>query len=266
MCPPLRFALWLFRATVGEQAKRLAGCNTSLPSSPIPPPFKVRRADVCNRGFSGYNTRWALKAAPKVLGPGALRDTCLVTIFLGANDSVAAGERQHVPLEEYVANLRSLVGTVRESTAGNDVKCNVVLIGPPPICDAQHRVFSLEKWGVEASRTNANTTVYAQRVVELGKELGVPVVDLLPAMLAESQDSGREFLSDGLHLSPRGQAFVFDRLLAVIHDSFPELVVTPDAKTGQNANSSSSSALPHLLPYHDAFQLGGDCAAVLERR
>ena len=62
-----------------------------------------RRADVLNRGYSGYNTRWILEHVRRdtgvVPGGGA---TKLVTCFFGANDASLPEHnlRQHVPLEE----------------------------------------------------------------------------------------------------------------------------------------------------------------------
>ena len=61
-----------------------------------------RRADVLNRGFSGYNTRWTLAAASSLqLGPHG--DAALTVLFLGANDAAlhSLNPRQHVPLPEY---------------------------------------------------------------------------------------------------------------------------------------------------------------------
>ena len=60
-----------------------------------------RRADVLNRGYSGYTTRWALELLPHVFAE--LEASCanrrvLVTVFFGANDSAMLEEnpRQHV--------------------------------------------------------------------------------------------------------------------------------------------------------------------------
>ena len=49
----------------------------------------ARRADVLNRGYSGYNTRWALELLPHVLpaAPAPATPPTLVTVFFGANDS-----------------------------------------------------------------------------------------------------------------------------------------------------------------------------------
>lgn len=71
------------------------------------------------RGYSGYNTRWALKVMERVF-PGAVGDggeyPSAVTVFFGANDACLP-ERcsgfQHVPLLEYKENLRSIVSFLK---------------------------------------------------------------------------------------------------------------------------------------------------------
>jgi len=60
-----------------------------------------RRADVLNRGFSGYNSGWFLKFAATDEGKADLFEhegVRLVTIFFGANDASdpVLNKRQHV--------------------------------------------------------------------------------------------------------------------------------------------------------------------------
>lgn len=71
------------------------------------------------RGYSGYNTRWALKVLERVFpeaeggGDGVDADAPLaVTVFFGANDACLpdrCSAFQHVPVDEYKHNLRSVV-------------------------------------------------------------------------------------------------------------------------------------------------------------
>lgn len=75
--------------------------------------FHVMKADVVLRGYSGYNTRWALKVINKVFpandGGG---DPLAVTVFFGANDAALPdryGAFQNVPLDEYKTNLHAIV-------------------------------------------------------------------------------------------------------------------------------------------------------------
>ena len=67
-----------------------------------------RRADVMNRGFSGYTTRW-LAAAPSASSVPHAR-VLLTTIFLGSNDAAVKGDRHHVPLDEFQENLQARRG------------------------------------------------------------------------------------------------------------------------------------------------------------
>lgn len=70
------------------------------------------------RGYSGYNTRWALKVLERAF-PG--RDDggeapLAVTVFFGANDACLPDRCsgfQHVPLDEYKQNLRSIVSFLK---------------------------------------------------------------------------------------------------------------------------------------------------------
>lgn len=71
----------------------------------------VMKADVVLRGYSGYNTRWALKVIHKVFPAGG--DAPLaVAVFFGANDASLPDRHsgfQHVPLDEYKHNLLAIV-------------------------------------------------------------------------------------------------------------------------------------------------------------
>lgn len=76
-----------------------------------------RRADVLNRGFSGYNTQMAVELLPSIFpGVGEKEDSngiLFCTIFFGANDAALPGERQHVPMEEYAKNLGTIITSIR---------------------------------------------------------------------------------------------------------------------------------------------------------
>lgn len=77
-----------------------------------------RHADVVLRGFSGYNTRFALCLLRQT---GVLRDfrgARLCTVFFGANDAAdGALSIQHVPLDEYERNLVAIVRLIQEAAA-----------------------------------------------------------------------------------------------------------------------------------------------------
>lgn len=104
-----------------------------------------RRADVINRGYSGYNTRHGVNLLPQIFGTtttmtpsqdplGSLgngkeddnencntndpyyKDVLFVTIFFGANDAALPGELQHVPIEEYGENLSTMISYIRNNS------------------------------------------------------------------------------------------------------------------------------------------------------
>lgn len=73
--------------------------------------------DVVLRGYSGYNTRWALKVLKKVLpAEGSGPEPVAVTVFFGANDACIIDRCsgfQHVPIPEYKQNLISIVALLK---------------------------------------------------------------------------------------------------------------------------------------------------------
>lgn len=71
----------------------------------------TRRVDMINRGYSGYNTRWARLMFEDVIIP---EKPDFLFIFFGANDAIDVSEVHHVPLAEYTDNLRAIVGLARK--------------------------------------------------------------------------------------------------------------------------------------------------------
>lgn len=71
--------------------------------------FFLYQADIVVRGYSGYNTRWAVKVLDKVFPAMDEAAPMAVTVFFGANDACLDDRYaafQHVPLDEYKHNLR----------------------------------------------------------------------------------------------------------------------------------------------------------------
>lgn len=71
----------------------------------------VRRADVVNRGFSGYNSRWGLMIVEEAV---LVEHPDFVIIFFGANDAAVDGDAQHVPIAQYIANLVFIMETIKK--------------------------------------------------------------------------------------------------------------------------------------------------------
>ena len=246
-----------------------------------------RRADVLNRGMSGYNTRWFLRHAAAGTTTGGIWGeagaVALVTIWFGAND--AATLDQNVPLGEYRTNLAALVARSREAYPD----AGILLITPPPVAENQRIAYhkaelrggeigtttttyeSAVADGTVAVRTNGTTGSYAAACKAVAAESGVPCLDLFSvfteaaAKAAKAKagetsggggdDGGLEgFFTDGLHFGPEGHAVVAKALTETIGREFPDLAVRPCPVTGQFNNSGSacgSNLLTSSGPYHD---------------
>ena len=216
-----------------------------------------RRADVLNRGFSGYNTRMALDLLPGIFptaAPGVAQGEVLfVTVFFGANDAALPGERQHVPPDEYGKNLRRIVEHVRSgpgrtargagdggpADGGGSANVPVILFTPPPVdADAWYaeRGEPADKERVN-DRANDNAERYGRVVKEVGRDMSCPVLDVFDLLggYGPVEEFGRH-LRDGLHLSESGNVLAYEGLMKLIRKELPHLLPMMDGqgKYGQS--------------------------------
>ncbi|KAG2483419.1 hypothetical protein HYH03_017726 [Edaphochlamys debaryana] len=189
-----------------------------------------RRADIVNRGLSGYNTRWAVKAMPYVYGtksapPGS--EVLFTTLFFGANDAArlegpAHSARQHVSVDEYGKNLREMVAYVRSCRVQR-----VVLLTPPPVWEPGRKAHQISRMGEEArdwplDRTAEHTAPYAREAAAVAADLGVPCLDL-HSLLQQEDQWGERLLVDGLHFTPAGQERLWALLRELLAKEWPEI-------------------------------------------
>ena len=168
----------------------------------------VRCADVVNRGYSGYNTRWMLELVKKILPSDSINTRIeLVTLWLGANDAVDAVDTQHVPLSEYKKNTIQILNHIKLVAPS----AAVILITPADVDNA--------RW---ATRNTAQVMQYAEEIRNIGKERDVMVVDLWAGEDAVNIDD----LNDGLHLGVEGNRKVFDRIKEVLQKN--QMMQLPD--------------------------------------
>jgi len=199
-----------------------------------------RKADVVNRGYSGYTSTMALAVAPLVLGTGfsgAENGTHVLTILLGTNDATAAGNSQHVDVDEYKRNLTDIVRLVLSQGAADAV----LLITPPGVCDAMLANAN--------ERSNARVRPYARACAEVASmtewaEGRVVCVDL---HAQTASPSNAEFFSDGIHLSGRGNALVASLVLERIWRMIPDQRDLPnwDALVGLSPDEVKRAAQAH---------------------
>jgi len=243
----LRAEFILFGDSITQQSFMPNGWGASLTD------VYQRTADIKLRGYSGYNTRWALRLLDEVFPSDQEHPPELVTVLLGANDAalppplksqLPEASRQHVPLDEYEDNLRSIVHHLQR---GSLRSTRVLLVSPPP-CDtdawSSHCITSHNlPADAEPNRNHENTARYAAAAVSLGKQMNIPTVDLHSIMTADS--AWRSKLSDGLHPNALGQTVIADAILSAIGEHYPEL------KPG-SFFEDNESMLPLDFPDHKA--------------
>ncbi|KAL7436488.1 hypothetical protein ACHAXM_005218 [Skeletonema potamos] len=194
----------------------------------------TRRADVLNRGFSGYNTRHAVDLLPTIFGKDIDLNTLFVTVFFGANDASLPGDRehnQHVPIHEYEQNLRTITADIRNKLK----QTPIILITPPPLNEQAWDKYCRDEFDDLSPRSNEQSKLYGERVKLVAKEMGCLLVDLFSLLGGDGDVSAYEkSLEDGLHLSAKGNQLLFDGLMDVIKRDLPNLApkVDEDELTG----------------------------------
>ncbi|XP_050220782.1 GDSL esterase/lipase At5g45920 [Mercurialis annua] len=213
----MRPKIYLFGDSITEASFDEAGWGASLAN------HFARKADVVLRGYSGYNTRWALKVAERVFPPpadgGDDEQPLAVTVFFGANDACLADRSsafQHVPLQEYKQNLDAIVSFFKRRWPNT----TVILITPPPIDEAARLLhpYVVEDLLGEPERTNEAAGAYAKACVTAAEECECPVIDLWTKM-QQFPDWKHAYLSDGLHLTQGGNKFVFEEVVKTMKEN-----------------------------------------------
>ncbi|CAN9502105.1 unnamed protein product [Ophioblennius macclurei] len=187
----------------------------------------ARKCDVVNRGLSGYNSRWGKILLPRLLSSqNSNKDVAAVTVFFGANDCSLEDKnpQQHVPLQEYSANLKEMAKFLSSAGVSTD---RLIFITPPPLDESAWEKECFLK-GSPLNRHQSVVGQYAEACVQAAGQVGADVLDLWTLMQKDGQDF-RLYLSDGLHLSQKGNQFVAQHLWGLLE--------------------SRVSTLPFILPY-----------------
>ncbi|PWN23997.1 SGNH hydrolase [Microstroma glucosiphilum] len=167
-----------------------------------------RKADVFNRGFSGYTTRQALFVARQLFCQSphaAIVNVRAVIIWLGCNDSIQKGQEQHVPPEEFRSNLSSILDIVAAEPANaTSATCPppyILLLGATPVTQ-------------RAFHDNKAKQEYMTIVGEIARDARysskVDYIDMYSLFTTAAEPVADLLDSDGLHMSPRGYEVIFD--------------------------------------------------------
>ncbi|WOL08263.1 hypothetical protein Cni_G17015 [Canna indica] len=187
-----------------------------------------RSVDVVLRGYSGYNTRWALTVVERAMEgvcPAGAVPPAAATVFFGANDASLPDRRsgfQHVPIPEYQSNLRALCTYLKERWPSTVV----MLITPPPIDeDGRLKDASGDNSGLP-ERTNESAGAYAKACISVAEELGLPVIDVWSKM-QQVPNWEKSCLRDGLHFTSHGNSVLLDEVLKKLADEGLSLDTLP---------------------------------------
>ncbi|PRP79524.1 hypothetical protein PROFUN_12715 [Planoprotostelium fungivorum] len=184
----------------------------------------ARKADVINQGYSGYNSRWYLhlieQIFPEPLSQKESAEVLFATLFLGANDCsrLEDNPRQHVPIDEYEKNLGQIVDSIRKNIRED---LPIILISQPAF-DEEGWLARDRKDNPNLARSNrsaADAEAYSRAAIRAASSKQCHSLDLYQQMM--SQPNWKDLLSDGLHLSRSGNAFVYRSLMQYIKKQVP---------------------------------------------
>ncbi|WWC87391.1 uncharacterized protein L201_002280 [Kwoniella dendrophila CBS 6074] len=238
-----------------------------------------RTLDVLNRGLGAYNTRFYLPLLDEFLlrrneiqsinsSTIQSQKIKLVTIWFGANDSVLKGFLQHVPLEEYIENLNSILNKLTGSDSEYDSyeisdgnssgPLNIVLITPPPILPSMMGGFDFS-----GQRELENTRKYAKAVLDIGKEWKgreikmktshwkIRTIDLFNGILNDAggqADELKPYFTDGLHLSTKGYDIMWKQMINILENDFKDRGISPSELQESEFTIPDWNTLDHSNP------------------
>lgn len=205
-------------------AMKIGGCNSCTMWGQKLQSKLIRRADVINRGFSGWTSRWALERIDDVLD-GGLKDKgaetyMFATLWYGANDSQLKESsrfpRYYVSPEQYEDNMLNLGRKILAKTNF------LIIIGVPPVSDITKEKVDMERWGQhEKLRDIENTRKYAEISNKVSETLKtefsnkkISFVETFERFLPRKDDEA--VLNDGLHFGPEGDDLVFEAIMSYL--------------------------------------------------
>lgn len=188
----------------------------------------TRRLDIVQRGYAGFNSDHAVEMIPEIIrieNSGEGGKIRIATVFFGTNDAVKEGS-QHVPLERYLANMKSIVQLLQKNNI------NVILIGPAMHDEPRWRISREDDYRHGLIRSNENNEKYSDSLHELADSLDVPFVNLFKEF--SKFDNWMGLLCDGVHFTGEGYKILYNKILKQIRKKYPEL---------------APESLPFKLPY-----------------
>ncbi|CAN6443066.1 unnamed protein product [Victoria cruziana] len=209
MVGPIRPLFVLFGSSIVQFSFGHGGWGATLAD------IYSRKADIVLRGYSGWNSTRAVQVIDQVFPKDAAIQPSLVIVYFGGNDSMGAhpsGLGPHVPLAEYVENLKKIASYIK----GLSEKTRVIFLTCPPVNEEKVKQLSSELLS-ELVRSNEMCRRYSEACIELCREMEVEVIDLWTA-IQRKDNWATTCLTDGVHLSAEGSDIVVEEILKVLRE------------------------------------------------
>ncbi|KAK9469827.1 SGNH hydrolase-type esterase domain-containing protein [Lipomyces arxii] len=183
-----------------------------------------RRADVLNRGLSGYSSKWMQTQLTRTITELVRTDNAafLFILWLGTNDS-CLWEPHHVALDAFKSTATSYIDDILH----NFPSAHILLVNPAPISKTKLETSTMRTKGHD--RTQEQTKIYADAFIALATNYpsdSVRSADLYSAMISAAgpdvepiNDANLkigQFTLEGLHLNGRGYNALFDLIRTTI--------------------------------------------------
>ncbi|BGP53680.1 isoamyl acetate-hydrolyzing esterase [Rhodotorula sphaerocarpa] len=156
-----------------------------------------------------------------------LPEVALFCVWYGANDAAVPPSPQSLTIEQFKANLNTILDLLRRPDSPYySPRTQLLLITPPPV-DANTRNADLANRHPprQPDRDSERTRRFAEAVKEVALASKLPVLDAWGLIdQAAARDGGLDkYLNDGLHLTADGYQVVTDGLFQLIGTELPHL-------------------------------------------
>lgn len=138
--------------------------------------------------------------------------------------------RQHVPIREYKTNMQEMIATIESFGIPKE---RIIMIGPPPFCLRLFKAHRKDSKAVKILRSSSALMSYCEACRKVAESANVTYVDTNKQF--KESERGDRLLSDGLHLSSSGSAFLAQIL---------EPIVTEKIKAFNNWDSVKQNFVP----------------------
>ena len=133
--------------------------------------------------------------------------------MIGSNDSClnASKNNQHVPLDEYKSNLKSIISFLESL---NLDRKKIILITPPCYYHEKFTDYCKKVKKPLPFKSNQETFKYSQACLEVANQEKVDCYNFF--QLTTNHEKSSDNFSDGLHLSKSGAQLLYESILPLI--------------------------------------------------